>query len=183
MYKWIAGLVLFFSASVVFANNSELQKLHDADQASRMAEQQDHKDDERRLRVLEILASGGVVTPKDKINAALVLQHTGFTACNKNWKSISAENYLLAHLLVKSAIEQGAKGAELLYAQTIDRYLAMTQGTQKYGTNVLVDFETGEQYYPQIDRSVTDKERVKYGVDKLEVLLARHPERKPKGFR
>ncbi|WP_196140814.1 hypothetical protein [Aliikangiella sp. G2MR2-5] len=180
MFRKILGVFLFLNVTVASANNAELQKLHDEDQASRMAQEQDHKDDERRIRVLEILASGGVVTPKDKINAALVLQHTGFTLCNKDWKSISAENYLLAHLLVKSAIKQGAKGAELLYAQTIDRYLAMTQGTQKYGTNVLVDLETGEQYYPEIDRSVSDEERAKYGVDKLEVLLARHPERKPK---
>lgn len=164
-------------AAHVHAENPELAQLAREDQAARMAPQLDHRDAERRQRVLRILAAGQPVDPRDRLNAALVLQHTGLAMCDGALRSESAENYLLAHYLAMSAFEAGEQDAATLVAQTIDRYLTFTEGRQKYGTNRLVDQETGEEYLPPIDRTVTDAERKRFGVPALQALLARYKER------
>ena len=41
----------------------------------------------------------------------------------------------------------------------------------------MVDQETGEEYLPPIDRTVTDAERKRFGVPALQALLARYKER------
>ena len=178
MSRRFSLLVLAILATAnAHAGNPELAQLAREDQASRMAAQPDHRDAERRQRVLRILATGQALDARDKVNAALVLQHTGLAICDGALRSESAENYLLAHYLAMSAFEAGEQDAATLVAQTIDRYLTFTEGRQKYGTNRLVDQETGEEYLPPIDRTVTDAERGRYGVPPLQALLARYKER------
>jgi hypothetical protein len=128
--------------------------------------------------VLEILAKGEALSAEDKFHAALILQHTGVTYCDGVLKSLSVENYLLAHHLFKQAFEEGLVAAGYLTAASMDRYLTFTLGTQRYGTNRLIDQDTGEEVLVPIDRSVSDEERAKYGVPPLRELLARYPERK-----
>lgn len=137
-------------------------------------------DDERRARVMELIAAGAVVTPRDKFNAGLVLQHTGLTFCDGALKSVSVENYLLAHHYFEAALAAGMEPARGLSAMAIDRYLSFTKGTQKYGTNLLFNEETGQEEWVPIDRATTDAERARYGIAPLATLLARHPEGKQK---
>ena len=168
-------LLLMLSASA-HADHKELQSLADEDQAARTGQEVARSDDERRHRVLALLGSGAIKTPRDRFNAALVLQHTGLTYCDGDLSSLSAENYLLAHHLFRSAFSSGIKEAGYLSAAAIDRYLTMTEGYQRYGTNRLIDPETGEERLAPIDRDVTDAERATYGVPSLAELLKRYPE-------
>jgi len=137
-------------------------------------------DDERRARVIELIAAGAVVTPRDKFNAGLVLQHTGLTFCDGELKSVSPENYLLAHRYFEAALAAGVEDARGLSATAIDRYLSFTKGVQKYGTNLVINQKTGKSEWVPIDRGTTDAERARYGVAPLATLLARYPEQKIK---
>ena len=163
----------------------ELAELAAEDQKVRSGGGVDHgpgirTDDERRARVMELIAAGAVVTPRDKFNAGLVLQHTGLTFCDGELKSVSAENYLLAHHYFEAALAAGLEPARGLSAMAIDRYLSFTKGIQKYGTNLLFNEETGKEEWVPIDRNTTDAERARYGIAPLATLLARHPERRQK---
>lgn len=168
-------LIIIFSTPS-YADNDQLARLADQDQAVRQGRADTGSDDERRRLVLEIIAAGEATTPRDKFNAAIVLQHTGLTFCEGQLKSVSAENYLLAHFLFRDALAAGVPEAGYLSAAAIDRYLSFTKGIQRYGTNRIIDQESGKELLVPIDRSVTDDERVKLGVPALQDLLARWPE-------
>ena len=161
-------------------SNALLGDLAREDQASRTGDSITRTDADRIKLVLAELARGAVRTPEDKTNAALVLQHTGLTFCNNKLTAISPDNYLLAHHLANSAFEAGYANARYLVPQTIDRYLSMTEGRQKYGTSRINNQETGAEEYPPIDRNTTDAERAKYGVRPLAELLKQYPEQAPK---
>ena len=168
---------------VIAQNNAELKELETEDQAVRTENTVQHTqgqrtDDDRAKRVLELLAKGMAQTPEDKFNAALVLQHTPMDFCEGRLISKGAYNYLLAHYLAREAYESGFQPARTLVAQTIDRYLSMMEGRQKYGTNRLFNQKTGKEELPPIDRSVPDSERAKYGVPPLAELLKQWPEMK-----
>lgn len=165
-----------FSGAILAQDNAELVTLAKEDQASRMGQEIARTDDERRQRVFVLLAEGKVQSPQDKFNAALVLQHTGMSFCGDTLVSLSAENYLLAHRLFEQAMLAGIADAKYLYAASIDRYLSITEGRQRYGTNRIINQETGAEEFPPIDRSVSDEERAKYGVPPLAELLKAYPE-------
>jgi hypothetical protein len=150
------------------------------DQDSRTGKSINRTDEERIKIVLALIGSGELKTPEDKFNAALVLQHTPLTFCDKQMVSKSPDNYLLAHNLFKSAFEVGYKEARCLVAASIDRYLSFTEGYQKYGTNRLVNQETGKEELVPIDRKTPDSERVKYGVPPLATILKQFPEQAQK---
>jgi hypothetical protein len=171
----LAALCLL--AAPARADHPELARLAQDDQSVRAGSDGDWNDDARRRRVLELLAEGQVSSPLDRFHAALVLQHTGLYVCEGNLRSTSPENYLLAHHLARQALAGGVEDARLLVAQSIDRYLAFTEGRQRYGTNRLIDPDSGEQYLVPIDRAVSDEERAEFGVPPLATLLARYPER------
>lgn len=163
------------------ASNPLLAQLAREDQGSRSGQTIARTDAERLKLVLAELANGGVRTPEDKANAAIVLQHTGLTFCGDKLVSLSADNYLLAHYLASAAFDSGYAEARYLVPQTIDRYLSLTQGVQKYGTNRFNHPVTGAEEWAPIDRSVTDAERAKYGVPPLAELLKQFPEQKKRG--
>ncbi|MBU8932416.1 MAG: hypothetical protein KOO62_00265 [candidate division Zixibacteria bacterium] len=160
------------------ACNEQLQIMFNEDQASRRGEDVERTDEERRKLVMAALAANEVVTPRDKLHAGYVLQHTGLAFCNDEFVSLSVENYLLAHELFKQAFDAGLDGAGWLVAASIDRYLSFTEGIQKYGTNRVVNQDTGDEELIPIDRDVPDSERAKYGVPPLAELLAKYPEQK-----
>jgi hypothetical protein len=159
------------------SSHPELAVLAEEDQAVRRGQAVARTDDERRARVLELLAGGAVSSPQDRFNAALVLQHTGLTFCDGELKSLSAENYLLAHHLFQAALAGGVEEARYLAAASIDRYLSFTQGVQRFGTNRVINQQTGQEELVPIDRATTDAQRAEYGVPPLAELLARYPER------
>jgi hypothetical protein len=157
-----------------------LAELAHEDQATRGGQPVTRTDQERIRLVLAGLGRGAVRTPQDRLNAALVLQHTGMTFCAGQLVSVSPDNYLLAHHLASAAFDAGLADARYLVAQTIDRYLSMTQGFQKYGTNRFTNQQTGQEEFTPIDRATTDAERAKYGVPPLAELLKQFPEQRRK---
>ena len=157
-----------------------LRELAREDQDSRSGKEITRTDEERIKIVLSLIGQGELKVPEDRFNAALVLQHTGLTFCDKRLVGRSPDNYLLAHHLSKSAFEAGYKDARSLVAQTIDRYLTFTEGRQKYGTSRVNNQETGAEELVPIDRKTPDSERAKYGVPPLAELLKQFPEQAPR---
>src|ERR1044072_8492322 len=83
--------------------NPLLRDLAKEDQDARTGKKVARTDEERIKIVLAEIGQGNLKVPEDRFNAALVLQHTGLTFCDKRLVSASADNYLLAHYLFKSA--------------------------------------------------------------------------------
>jgi hypothetical protein len=184
-YRWIflVTIVLLVGVRPVRGQTPLLRELAKEDQAVRCnepcpesAKKITRTDDDRRKIVLEIIAKAELKGPEDKFDAALVLQHTGMTFCEGRLVSYSADNYLLAHFLFQSAYDGGYKDALYLIAASMDRYLSMTEGTQKYGTNREFNQKTEKEELVPIDRKTTDAERAKYGIPPLAELLKQYPE-------
>ena len=165
-----------FTFTEAYGQNTLLRELIKEDQDYRKGKKVARTDQERLKLVLEQIGQGAVKTSEDKFNAAIVLDHTGLTYCDHRLISLSPDNYLLAHYLLKSAYESGYKEARYFVAATIDRYLSFTEGYQKYGTNRVINQETGKEELVPIDRNTPDSERAKYGVLPLAELLKRFPE-------
>jgi hypothetical protein len=159
------------------ADNAEIKRMVELDQQMRIEDKPglEEQDEKHRKRIFELLANGEVRTPKDKFGAALILQHTSLTYCNGELKSLSAENYLLAYQLSKSAAAAGDTTALYFSAVTLDRYLAMTAGYQKYGTQKFYDEKTDAMLWAPIDSTTTDAERAKYNIKPLSELLKEAP--------
>ena len=170
----------FLTSTEARGQNRLLRELAKEDQDSRKGKEIARTDDERVKLVLALIGQGAVLSPEDKFNAALILEHTGLTFCDKRLTGRSPDNYLLAHHLFKSAFESGYKEARSLVAASIDRYLTFTEGYQKYGTSRLNNQETGKEELVPVDRKTPDSERAKYGVPPLAELLKQYPEQAPK---
>jgi hypothetical protein len=170
----------FLTAAGAYGQNPLLRELAKEDQDSRSGKEVARTDQERIKIVLALIGQDALKLPEDKFNAALVLQHTGLTFCDKRLVSFSPDNYLLAHHLFKSAFEAGYKDARFLVASSIDRYLSFTEGYQKYGTSRVNNQETGKEELVPIDRKTPDSERAKYGVPPLAELLKQYTEQAPR---
>lgn len=171
---------LSLAAAESYGQNPLLRELAKEDQDSRSGKGIARTDAERVKIVLALIAQDALKLPEDKFNAALILQHTGLTFCDKRLVSVSPDNYLLAHHLFKSAFEAGYKDARYMVATSIDRYLSFTEGYQKYGTSRVNNQETGKEELVPIDRKTPDSERAKYGVPPLSELLKQFPEQAPR---
>lgn len=177
------GLILFFGSfscannRVGFVNNQLLSQMVVVDQEIRGPGNDtidlETVDRQHRTKVFEMLANGEIRTAQDKLNASLILQHTGLLYCDNELKSVSSENYLLAHQLAKSAFDAGSREAAYFVAVTFDRYLLFEEGYQKYGTQRLIDDKTGEEVWAPIDPATTDSERKRYQVPTLDSLKKR----------
>ena len=168
------------TATEASSQNPILRELAKEDQEYRKGKTVARTDEDRIKIVLAQIGQGAVKTPEDQFNAALVLEHTPLAFCEKRLVSQSPDNYLLAHYLFTSAFEAGYKEARHLVAASLDRYLSFTVGTQKYGTNRVINQETGKEEWVPIDRQTPDSERAKYGVPPLAELLKKYPEQAPK---
>lgn len=156
----------------VISDCQELIGMRKADEEMRISDSDEPwepSDKKRRLRVLELLVSGKIKTHQDKMNAALILDHTGLYFCNDEMKSVSPENYYLAYLLAKSSLENGNNEAAYFTAVTYDRYQLFTTGIQKFGTQKV--FKDGKEFLAPIDSSTTDEERSRYCIPLLKELL------------
>lgn len=158
------------------SDNPLLTELALEDQEARTGGSPARSDLERLKLVIGEIGAGRVHTNADRTNAALVLQHSPLTFRDDELVAISPHDYLLAHHLAKAAFEDGYSKARDLVPQTIDRYLSMTEGYQKYGTNRFINQTTGEEELSFIDRATTDAERAAYGVAPLADLLKQFPE-------
>ena len=166
-------------------SNRLIVELGREDEASRTGKQVARSDQDRINLVLHEIADGRVVTPEDRFFAALVLDHSPMTFRGDTLIAVSPDNYLLGHYLADGAFEAGYGDAKVLVAQTLDRYLSMTTGCQKYGTNRFINQATGAEELAPVDRKTTDEERARYGVPPLDTLLHQYREqqatcRKPK---
>ena len=172
----LLSCLMFLTITEAQGQNQLLRELAKEDQDSRSGKEIARTDDERVKIVLSLVAQGELKTPEDKFNAGLILDHTPFAYCEKRLVSKSPDNYLLAHHLFQGAFAGGDKEARYLIAASIDRYLSMTEGYQKYGTNRIINQATGKEEWVPIDRKTPDSERAKYGVLPLAELLKRYPE-------
>lgn len=138
-----------------------------------------------REQVFQLLAENKIVTPKDKIKAAWILQHTAAKFCNGALTSISPENFLLAYKLSSSALSQlelekdtpSIKKLNIarVVALNYDRYLLFTFGYQKFGTQFVFDDKTGEMLLAPIDTTLANNdERKKHNVAPLNLLLNKY---------
>lgn len=151
--------------------NPELEKLYTEDQKDRSAEMGKtdwsvvgKRDEERRKRVLEIMAQGGAKEAADYVHAAMVLQH-----------GQAPEDFDHANQWCLKAVELDPDypGARWLAAAAKDRYLMNLGKPQLYGTQFKRDPKGGPWYLYQVDPSVTDEERAKWDVPPLSRAKAR----------
>ncbi len=158
------------------SDNPVLTELAREDQENQMGKKMTRRDQDRVVLVLEQIGANKVSTAADRFHAAIVLQHSPMMFRNDSLMGVSPDNYLLAHHLAKAAFDDGYPAAKELVAQSIDRYLSLTTGVQKYGTNRFINQKTGREELAPIDRATTDAERARYGVPPLAELLKRYPE-------
>lgn len=142
-------------------------------------------DKKHREQIFQLLADDKVITAKDKMRAAWILQHTNAKLCNGEVTSISSENFLLAYKLSSTALSMLEKEKDTLtlkkghlqriIALNYDRYLLYTYGYQKFGTQFVFDDTSKEMILAPIDTTLSnDAEREKYFVEPLDVLLRKY---------
>ncbi|MFA5298037.1 MAG: hypothetical protein WC389_07495 [Lutibacter sp.] len=123
-------LLLFLFPLAVFSqiDNSDLQKMYNEDQGSRMVKDIDwtvlsKQDKERESCVYELIKSGQIVTGKDYYNSAMIFQHGNDTLASS-----------MAVKQMRKAIELDTTINKWLLAAAIDRDLMRRQKPQIYGT-------------------------------------------------
>ncbi len=144
------------------ADNAELKKMYDEDQASRMTPNIDwikltKNDSIREKRVYELISSGQIKTGKDYYHSAMIFQH--------GKDSIA---YGMAVKQMKKAIELDTTIDRWLLAAVIDRDLMSKDKPQIYGTQYRKMGENAKWERYKIDTTqVTDTERKYYHVETL----------------
>jgi hypothetical protein len=142
-------------------------------------------DKKHREQIFQLLAESKVVTPRDKIRAAWILQHTDAKICDGELTSLSPENFLLSYKLSSNAFLQlehkkdtatiRAENITRIIALNYDRYLLFTFGYQKFGTQFVFDDVTGEMLLASINTTLSnDSERKKHNVESLSALLSKY---------
>ena len=161
-------LILFFhflSACPMLAqqaDNVELQKMHDEDQASRSVPNIDwmiltQQDSLREIRVYEMIKEGKIVTAKDYYNSAMIFQHGRDTI---------ASSMAVKHM--RKAIELDSTMNKWLLAAAIDRDLMRRGKPQIYGTQYVKEMGEDKWKRYKIDSTkLSDEERKEYGVETL----------------
>jgi hypothetical protein len=165
--RWPAVLAKVDAAYQVWRTtlNTELLDIYEADQADRRVvryedidwSQVGARDKQRQARVSEIVTAGGAKAADDFYHAAMVFQHGD-----------EPEHYQKAHEWAMRAVELNPEftRARWLAAATEDRYLMSMGKPQKYGTQFRKVDGVWQLY--DVDPSVTDEERAKWGVPPLE---------------
>ena len=157
--------LLSAAADVPTGGSEELAKLYNDDQADREFrpgqptdwEAIGIRDEQRELKVKQLLAAGSLVSGADYYHAAMVLQH-----------ATSPDDYLLAHDLCVIAISKGENKAKWLAAASMDRFLINIGRPQRFGTQ----FQSKRSFKPpmlvSVDPSVPDALRKELDVPTLE---------------
>jgi hypothetical protein len=141
------------------ANNPELERIYQEDQAERSKGKKPgpdaaERDRERLKRVVALLDAGAARTADDYFHAAQVYNHGD-----------TAEEYLRGHELAMLAAAKGNTQALFLSAASLDRFLRSIGRPQVFGTqyNSQGNKATMEPY----DRSMSDALRTAFGVPSL----------------
>lgn len=147
-------------------NNSELQKMYEADQNSRAQnniswEQLNKEDKERENRVYELINEGKIITAKDYYNSAMIFQHGNDTI---------ASSMAVKHM--KKAIELDPGIDKWLLAAAIDRDLMRRKKPQIYGTQFIKNESTNGRFvlYEMDTTKISDEERREHNVETLAEL-------------
>lgn len=163
--RWQAELAHFQARTAEYrkALNPELLQLYDDDQADRAGSyekidwsQVTPRDQARRKRVDEIIATGGAKVADDYYHAAMVYQHGD-----------SPDEIQRAHDLAVKAVEFDPKhnAARWLAAASEDRKLMYEGKPQKWGTQCKkID---GKWVLWQVDPAITDDQRDEWNVPSL----------------
>lgn len=139
-------------------DNPVLISVFAEDQADRVgtapAEGRPDRDRARRAKVMRLLGSGHVRSPRDYYNAAMVLQHSHLV-----------EHFHLGHVLARLSALAGYGPAKWLAAAAMDRWL-MHQGLpQHYGTQYVEDGDGFRLW--DVEPGTTDEERAEWNVPPL----------------
>ncbi len=160
----LAGASYSFAAEATALTASlELQKLFKDDQADREPapgvnvdwEAIGLRDEQRELRIKELIAAGVLVSGADFYHAAMVLQHAP-----------TPDDALLAHDLCVIAIGKGEKRAKWLAAASMDRFLIRVGRQQRFGTQAQSTWSRPPQLVP-VDPNVSDALRREFDVPDL----------------
>ena len=157
--------LLSAAAEVPTGASEELAKLYNDDQADRGFQPGQTtdweaigiRDEQRELKVKQLLAAGSLSSGTDYFHAAMVLQH-----------ATSPDDYLLAHDLCVIAISKGESKAKWLAAASMDRFLINIGRPQRFGTQ----FQSKRPFRPpmlvSVDPSFPDALRKELDVPTLE---------------
>lgn len=151
-----------FAPTVANADdNSELQRLFEADQNARQDpdmdwDEIDALDAENRSKVMKMLAGGEIQTGLDYFHAAVIMQH-----------GESAEDIRLAHSFATISAHLGYERAAWMMAASWDRLLMYFEQPQWYGTQFNVDDEGKWSLYDVQEGAVTDEQRAEWRVPSL----------------
>ncbi|MRW92793.1 hypothetical protein GJ699_22600 [Duganella sp. FT80W] len=152
--------------------SEELAQMFEADQSDRNVvpggqldwEAINNRDEQRELRVKQLIAAGQLATGADYYHAAMVLQH-----------AFEPEDALLAHDLCVIAIGKGEQRAKWLAAASMDRFLMRVGRPQRYGTQ----FQSRMNRPPHlvaVDPNVPDAVRRELNVPTLDEAKQREAE-------
>lgn len=149
--------------------------LFDQDQKDRSSEKIDRdavsKRDRERKEKAERMIEDGILNEaeaEDYYHLAMLYQHGETT-----------QDYLIANLLARIAMDKGEPRAPWLVAASWDRYLTHYQREhrlpelQKYGTQNRLDESTGKWRMIPVDPRTSDEERAKLNVPPLKELQKR----------
>jgi len=149
-------LLAIFSAGCIQKKPERLAKKESPVSSELMAME------EHRHAVYRLMAKALIRDPEDLYRAALLLQSADETT--------GPEICLQAHLLAAEAAEKGLEPAKFLAAASLDRYLVLVGGVQRYGTQHYND-DGILRLYPY-DTATTDSLRAVWGVPPLDSLKA-----------
>ncbi|WP_241759021.1 TPR end-of-group domain-containing protein [Pyxidicoccus parkwayensis] len=152
------------------AANEELRKLFEADQADRSpppATKEAWKvvsarDEQRRVRVKELLAAGALEDGADFLAAGFIFQH-----------GRTPEDFAMAREMGAEAARRGNSGGLWLAAAAWDRWLMNAGQPQRFGTQYQGDMQTREMKLYPVDPKVTDEERALWGFPPLAEIPTR----------
>lgn len=147
------------------ANNPELERIYQEDQAERAKGRKPgldalERDRERLKRVAALLDAGAARTADDFFHAAQVYNH-----------GATPEDYLRAHELAVLAASKGNSQALFLSAASFDRFLRAIGRPQVFGTQYTRQGNTATM--EPLDRSMSDALRTAFGVPSLKEQEAR----------
>lgn len=178
--RFFTSIIVFALASLLHAAETkkelsvskELAHLYSEDQEDRSPANSNIdweavliRDEQREIRVKELLNLGSLGGGTEYYHAAMILQHAS-----------TPDDYLLAHDLCVIAISKGEDKAKWLAAASLDRFLFSVGRQQRFGTQ----FHSNKSFRPPqlvpVDPKVSDTLRLELGVPALSEAKKREAE-------
>jgi len=128
------------------------------------------RDNARRDRVRELMASGALKSARDFHDAAFIFQHSVQT--NEYPLTATANDYLLAHVLANVAVAKGDATSLWISAASLDRYLQSIGQAEVFGTQYQSKDEQPTTQEPYNRTLVPDALRLVFCVPPLKQQLS-----------